>query len=43
MNIDNLDALIDFYDDEIYLSLEGYSLSEPMNVFQNLVSDLLEW
>lgn len=40
---ENLDALIDFYDDEIYLALEGYSQSEPMNVFQSFINDLLEW
>lgn len=40
---EDLDALIDFYDDEIYLALEGYSQSEPMKVFQSFINDLLEW
>ena len=43
LNNEDLNALIDFYDDVFFFSLEGYSQSEPMNVFQNLISDLLEW
>lgn len=39
----NLNALLTSYDDELYLALENYSPSEPMEVFQNFINDLREW
>jgi len=39
----SLNALLTSYDDELYLALENYSPSEPMEVFQNFINDLREW
>ncbi|MCU4388768.1 hypothetical protein WCE00_14980 [Acinetobacter haemolyticus] len=37
---EDLYELLNYYDDEFYLSFEGYSPSEPDEVFKNFISDL---
>lgn len=40
--IENKDLyeLLNYYDDEFYFSFEGYSLSEPDEVFKSFIEDL---
>lgn len=37
---EDLYELLNYYDDEFYLSFEGYSPSEPDEVFKNFIEDL---